>query len=117
MYLNVADDFKFGGVVELDVVCSYVIASVIYSGRLGDLVWVCIMRPLEGMPQIGSGDLFMTQTWTIASCRIPLSGEEWVIIIPMSWCGVPDVIVCVDRAGDGVLVVVVGLWYLIFLTA
>jgi hypothetical protein len=44
---------------------------------------------------------------------MPLSGEELVIIMPMSGCGVPDVVVHVDHAGDGVLVV--GLWYLIFL--
>ncbi len=79
--------------------------SMTCSGRLGGLVWGCIMRPLEGVPQIGSGDLFVTQTWTIVLCRIPLSGEELVIIIPMSGCGVPDVIVHVDCAGDGVLVV------------
>jgi hypothetical protein len=38
---------------------------VICSGRLGGLVWTCIMSPLEEVPQIGSGDLFVTQTWTM----------------------------------------------------
>ena len=57
-------------------------ARVICSGRLGGLVWTCIMSPLEGVPQIGSGDLFVTQTWIIASCGMPLSGEELVIIMP-----------------------------------
>jgi hypothetical protein len=33
---------------------------VICSGRLGGLVWTCIMSPMEGVPQIGSGDLFVT---------------------------------------------------------
>jgi hypothetical protein len=57
----------------------------------------------------------VTQTWVIASCRLPLSGEELVIIMPRNGCGVSDVVICVGCAGDGELVVV-GLWYLIFLT-
>ncbi len=57
----------------------------------------------------------MTQTWIIASCRIPLSGEKLVIMMPRSACGVPDVVVHMGRAGDGELLVV-GLWYLILLT-
>ena len=88
---------------------------MICSGRLGGLAWTCIMSPLEGVPQIGSGDLFVTQTWIITSCRMSLSGEELVIIMPRSGCGVPDVVVLVGRAGDGELVVL-GLWYQIFLT-
>jgi hypothetical protein len=72
------------------------------------------MSPFEGVPQIGSGDLFVTQTWIITLCRMSLSGEELVIIMPRSGCGVPDVVVLVGRAGDGELVVV-GLWYQIFL--
>jgi hypothetical protein len=32
------------------------------------------MSPLEGVPQIGSGDLFVTQTWTIASMW---NATEW----------------------------------------
>jgi hypothetical protein len=35
-------------------------ARTICSGRLGGLAWMCIMSPLEGVPQIGSGDLFVT---------------------------------------------------------
>jgi hypothetical protein len=65
--------------------------------------------------QIGSGDMFVTQTWIITSCRMSLRGEELVIIRPRSGCGVPDVVVLVGHAGDGELVVV-GLWYQIFLT-
>jgi hypothetical protein len=38
-------------------------ARMICSGRLGNLVRKCIMGLLEGVPQIGSGDLFVTQTW------------------------------------------------------
>ncbi len=89
-------------------------ARMICSGRLGGLAWMCIMSPLEGVPQIGSGDLFVTQTWIITSCRMSLSREELVIIMPGSGCGVPDVVVLVGRAGGGELVVV-GLWYRIFL--
>ncbi len=50
--------------------------------------------------------------WIITSCRcrMSLSGEELVIIMPRSGCGVPDVVVPVGHAGDGELVVV-GLWY------
>jgi hypothetical protein len=74
---------------------------------------MCIVSTLEGVPQIGSGDLFVTQTWLITSCRMSLSGEELVIIMPRSGCGVPDVVVCVGHAGDGELVVL-GLWYRFF---
>ncbi len=87
-------------------------ARMICSGSLGGSVWTCIMSPLEGVPQIGSGNLFATQTWIIVLCRMPLSGEDLVIIMPRSGCGMPDVVVCVGHAGDGELVV--GLWYLIF---
>ncbi len=38
-------------------------ARMICSGRLGGLAWTCIISPLEGVLQIGSGDLFVTQTW------------------------------------------------------
>ncbi len=89
-------------------------ARMICSGRLVGLVWTCIMSPFEGVPQIGSGDLFVTQTWIITSCRMPLCEEELVIIMSRSGCGVPDVVVRVGCAGDGELVVV-GLCYLIFL--
>jgi hypothetical protein len=88
-------------------------ARMICSGRLGGLVWTFIMSPLERVLQIGSGDLFVTQKCIIALCRMPLSGEELVIIMPRSGCGMPDVVVCVGRAGADELVV--GLWYLIFL--
>ncbi len=67
------------------------------------------------MPQIGSGDFFVTQTWLITLCRMSLSGEELVIIMPRSGCGVPDVVVLVGHAGVGELVVL-GLWYQFFLT-
>jgi hypothetical protein len=42
-------------------------ARVTCSGRLGGLVlvWTCIMSPLGGVPQIGSGDLFVPHTWAI----------------------------------------------------
>jgi hypothetical protein len=56
MYLNVVDDFKFGGVMELGVACSYVTCE-------GDLFWwvgwfsvdVCIMSLLEGGCRLGVG--------------------------------------------------------------
>jgi hypothetical protein len=100
MILNLEESWSW----EWHVPISF--ARMICSGRLGGLAWTCIISPLEGVPQIGSRDSLVTQTWIIASCRMSLSGEELVIIMPRSGCGVPDVVVLVGRAGDGELVVV-----------
>jgi hypothetical protein len=99
-------------ILNLEELCSWVwhvpisFVRMICSGRLGGLAWTCIISPLEGVLQIGSGDLFATQILIITSCRMSLSGEELVTIMPRSGCGVPDVVVFVGHAGDGELVVV-----------